>query len=127
MPMMGDAGFGPHPLAFGTIALHESGLPNTMESGEESCFQISLGTHFEVPPGSTSSGFPGDSFFDVFVEVTVGLPQAGASSELDTNVVPILNLTLFAAPQNPKLPLSFQKSQLPLQRRELYLQLQSLQ
>ena len=89
MPMMGDAGFGPHPLAYGTIALHESGLPNFLESGEESCFQVSLGTYFEVPPGSATSGFPADSFFDVFVEVTVGLPQAGASSELDTMIVPV--------------------------------------
>lgn len=71
VPMMGEGGFGPGPMAFGTIALQHQGLGFHIPAGETDCLEISLNTM--LPQLLDSGGqYSFDSFFDVYVNNSFG-------------------------------------------------------
>ena len=105
-PMMGQGGFGPWPMAFGLIPLKEMGL--TIPSGETNCLEIPLISLLPLLPGYGGGTFHIDSFFDVYTELTVGLPEAGEGDLLVSRIDPpthaICTPTPGAEPYIPVLP-----------------------
>ena len=85
-PMMGQGGFGPWPMAFGLISLQEMGL--AIPGGETNCLEIPLTSLIPLLPGYGGGTFHIDSFFDVYTELTVGIPEAGEGDLLVTRIDP---------------------------------------
>ncbi len=83
MPFIGENGFGPFPFALLSLDLSE--LEATAAQGN--CYQIALSQITSTTSGGTT--LPTDSFFDVFTNLTVGVPQAGTDTNIITKVVPI--------------------------------------
>jgi hypothetical protein len=84
---MDQGGFGSLPMLLGTIYLNTVGIPSLIDPDQEYCAQINL--EALSSSGSSGSGFPANSFFDVFTDLTVGLPQVSDSSNLITEIVSI--------------------------------------
>ena len=107
-PMMGQGGFGPWPMAFGVIPLQEMGL--TIPGGETNCLEIPLISLIPQQPGYGGGTFHIDSFFDVFTELTVDIPEEGEGSAVVSRIDPpahaICTPTPGAAPFIPVLPTS---------------------
>ena len=83
MPFLGDTGYGPGPFTMLSLDLAYF----EASSNQGNCYQIALSELTGAP--SSGASFAADSFFEVFTNLTVGIPQEGTDTGLITKVVPL--------------------------------------